>query len=394
MKILWHSNAPYVPTGYGQQTATFVPRLKEAGHDIAVSAFYGLGGGRIGWDGITIYPHFAEPYGNDVILAHASNHFGGNALDGVIITLVDAWVLDPKVLKLGNVACWVPIDHEPPPPAVLKALRDSECVPIAMTELAQKALQGEGIDALYVPHGIDTSVFRPVDRAESRAKLGLPEDAFIVGMVAANKNRPSRKAFPEAIQAFARFREKHKDAILYLHTEMNGILHGANIPAILHACEIPDHAVRVTDPYDGCVVGHSPGYLQAAYNSMDVLLNPAFGEGFGVPIVEAQACGTPVIVTKTTAMREVGQVGWQVGGQQIWTDQHSWMTVPNIGEITWALEEAYSNAGAQRERAAEFGARYDADLVMAEHWGPALQHLEERYLPQEPSKLQVVGKAA
>ena len=37
MKILWHSNAPFVPTGYGQQTATFAPLLNASGHDVAVS---------------------------------------------------------------------------------------------------------------------------------------------------------------------------------------------------------------------------------------------------------------------------------------------------------------------------------------------------------------------
>lgn len=38
-KLLWHSNAPWSPTGYGQQTGLFLPLLQEH-YDLAVSSFY------------------------------------------------------------------------------------------------------------------------------------------------------------------------------------------------------------------------------------------------------------------------------------------------------------------------------------------------------------------
>ena len=56
MRILWSSNAPWAGTGYGNQTRTFVPRIKDLGHDMAVLAFYGLEGAQINWQGIPIYP--------------------------------------------------------------------------------------------------------------------------------------------------------------------------------------------------------------------------------------------------------------------------------------------------------------------------------------------------
>ena len=49
MKILWHSNSPWARTGYGTQTALWVPRLAELGHEIAISAFHGLQGSPIPW---------------------------------------------------------------------------------------------------------------------------------------------------------------------------------------------------------------------------------------------------------------------------------------------------------------------------------------------------------
>jgi glycosyltransferase involved in cell wall biosynthesis len=46
--------------------------------------------------------------------------------------------------------------------------------------------------------------------------------------------------------------------------------------------------------------------LQAAYSLARVLLFPSLAEGFGWPIVEAQACGCPVVTTDDTPMTEVG----------------------------------------------------------------------------------------
>ncbi len=56
MKILWASNAPWAATGYGMQTAQAVPRIRDAGHDIAIFASYGLNGAMQSWDGIPVYP--------------------------------------------------------------------------------------------------------------------------------------------------------------------------------------------------------------------------------------------------------------------------------------------------------------------------------------------------
>jgi glycosyltransferase involved in cell wall biosynthesis len=46
--------------------------------------------------------------------------------------------------------------------------------------------------------------------------------------------------------------------------------------------------------------------LQAAYSTADVFLFPSLAEGFGWPLIEAQACGCPVITTDEAPMNEVG----------------------------------------------------------------------------------------
>ena len=41
--LIFHSNAAWAQTGYGCQTAMFVPRIADLGYDVAISAFWGLG---------------------------------------------------------------------------------------------------------------------------------------------------------------------------------------------------------------------------------------------------------------------------------------------------------------------------------------------------------------
>jgi glycosyltransferase involved in cell wall biosynthesis len=44
-----------------------------------------------------------------------------------------------------------------------------------------------------------------------------------------------------------------------------------------------------------------------AYNAADALVYPSSYEGFGMPVLEAMACGTPVIATRTTAIPEFAE---------------------------------------------------------------------------------------
>jgi glycosyltransferase involved in cell wall biosynthesis len=47
--------------------------------------------------------------------------------------------------------------------------------------------------------------------------------------------------------------------------------------------------------------------LRALYARALALVAPSFGEGFGLPLVEAMACGTPIITANLTAMPEVAK---------------------------------------------------------------------------------------
>lgn len=391
LKILWHSNAPWANTGYGQQTALFAPRIAALGHDVAISAVWGLEGSSMTQDGIRIYPS-DQNFGNRTLASWASHHAGpeNDLRDCLVLTLVDVWPLKLRQLSLLNLASWVPIDHDPVPEGVLDFFKRTGSTPIAMSRFGEEKLREAGLEPLYVPHGVDTTVYRPLpqsDRDDFREALDVPKGAFLIGMVANNQgNAPSRKAFPEAIAGFARFREKHPDAFLYLHCELTGIKDGVNIERLLDLNGVPRHAVRFASQFL-LEYGLPTEAMCQIYNALDVLLNPAMGEGFGVPIIEAQACGTPVIVGGWTAMPELVGAGWTVEGQRFYVEggrmgvpTRSYQFIPYIESIAEALGEAYELRGDAelRLRARQFAVRYDADAVTGTYWMPTLAALEEK----------------
>jgi glycosyltransferase involved in cell wall biosynthesis len=56
------------------------------------------------------------------------------------------------------------------------------------------------------------------------------------------------------------------------------------------------------------LTGVSDEELRALYSQAQLMLFPSIDEGFGWPIIEAQACGCPVVTTNRAPMNEVGGV--------------------------------------------------------------------------------------
>jgi glycosyltransferase involved in cell wall biosynthesis len=393
--LLWHSNAPFCPSGYGAQTALFAPKLNER-YDLTVSCYWGLTDATMMWrDGIKLIGSHGKGYGNDTILRHANRYFGGDLRNGLVVTLMDVWILDPKVWGRLNTACWVPVDHDPCPEPVADFFRQSNAVPIAMSRFGETKLKEAGLDPLYVPHGVDTNVFRPYEQADARELTKIPQDRFVVGVVAANKGNPSRKSFREILEAFKRFHDLHPDTVLFLHTEMSGRENGENLWKMVRAFGLPTSAVEVTDQYRMDFDSVKPDVMAAIYSSFDVLLNPARGEGFGIPIIEAQACGIPVIVTDFSAMPELCGAGWTVECDREWSNIASWMARPRVDDIVDALKQAYTHRGDVKlaQKARSFAEGYDADKVLAEHMLPALEQVQARFGDREPVTVDPVARA-
>lgn len=384
-RILWFSNAPWAATGYGQQTAQVVPRLKKAGHEVAVHAMFGLEGAASSWQGVKVYPRGASAYSDDVVVAHMLDHANGNlGLTPLLVTLFDAWVFKSKTFdQLTNIVSWVPVDHSPCPPDVLAWCARKNVMPIAMSKFGSRMFDLAGIKHLYVPHGVE-KVFEPTPflsdgkggQVSGRQLMGVQDDRFVVSIVAANKGvSPCRKAFGENLLAFGVFAQNHRDAVLYVHSESRGAMGGVDLLPLIEACGIPSSQVVVVDQY-AYRGGFPVPALAAMYTASDVLLATSLGEGFGIPTVEAQACGTRVIVSDVAASTELVGNGWLVETQPLWDPaQQAWWGVPRVGAIVDALKQAYEAPRGVDEASVVFAAQYGADAVWEAQWVPAMAEI-------------------
>jgi len=396
-RILWVSNAPWAATGYGQQTAQAITRLKADGNDVAVAANYGLEASATMWNSpagsIPVYPRGMDTWSNDVIPAHMHDWSQRDKdAEHLLMTLFDVWVFKGEKWAEFPVASWIPIDHVPAPPEVSAWARLPFVYPIAMSKFGKSMLENVGIESWYVPHAVE-KVYKPTksfvtpngQTFTGREFMKISEDKFVVGMNAANKGvSPVRKAFGENLLAFSMFAKKYDDAVLYIHTDPSGSMGGIRINDLILSCGISPEKVIFPDPYL-LRSGISQEIMASIYSGMDVLLATSMGEGFGVPTVEALSCGVPVIVSDFAASAELCGDGWKIGGQPYWdAPQKSWFHIPSVPEIVDALVQSYNKGRGTSQKAIDFAKQYDADFVFDTQWKPTLDSIFARVASDRP----------
>lgn len=369
--IIWHSTAPWAPSGYGNQTAIWTRKLIEMGHEVAISSYWGLSGSPTEWHGIPVLPGFGHAYCSASLYEHAK------ALNpDIVITLGDIWVMDPNLLRELPVAHWLPSDCRPMSSADRSIVDATGDEVIAMSKFGFDRFTDAGLNPLYVPHGIDTDLYAPGgDKAAIREKFGLQQDEFVIGVNAAN-NDAVRKAAPEMFLAFAKFLVDHPDAILAVHAGVHSE-GGQDLEFLAESLGITDR-VRVTDQYHYHAGMVSQKELADWYHAIDVLAACTYAEGFGLPIMEAQACGTPVITTKASSMEELNPYGIQIDGTPFWNGVHKgWWIRPDIQQMVDAFAQAYETVP-ERGKLREFAETYSIDNVAEKYMGPAVGELAQR----------------
>lgn len=390
---VWLSNAPWAPTGYGQQTAQVIPRIVADGHRIAIAANYGLEAASTSWEGIDVWPRGMDVYSQDMAAPYYRDWIKQHpGMTQIMFTLFDVHVFTSPQWDSMNVVPWLPVDHMPVPPAVAAFCGKPNVHPIAMSLFGQEQLHRRDIDAHYAPHAIE-AVFRPTAHVEQqdgkritgRQLTGWDPDHFVVLIANANKGVPTRKAFGEQVLAFSIFAERHDDARLFIHSEQFGAMTGIQWDPLLEACGVKDKA-KFINQYQ-MRIGIPPEALAAIYSGSDVMLNPTMGEGFGITQLEAQACGLRVITQDFSAQAELAGPGSiKVSGQPWWdATQHAWFSTPSVPQMVDALEQMYQQGQVRSDAAASWAREnYDADVVYARHWRPILDHLAEEIGEEGP----------
>lgn len=234
-----------------------------------------------------------------------------------------------EVVTLHDVVAWRFPDEGTPIAAAAHELRRAAAVICVSQATADDAMEMFGLENTRVVHlGVDDR-FRdpaPLGDAERRA-LGIP-GRYLLHAGGAS----TRKNLPALADAWRRIAPRHPDLTLALsgppHPRRTELFRGLERVALLG---------RV----DGAVV---PGLLAAA----DAVVVPSLHEGFGLPVLEAMAAGTPVVAADTSSLPEVA------GGAAVLVPPTGAGIAEGLAALLDGDVDATSLVARGRSRAAEF----------------------------------------
>jgi D-inositol-3-phosphate glycosyltransferase len=226
------------------------------------------------------------------------------------------------------------------------------------TEFAQKEATQTGYTgpSTIIPLGVDQNIYYPADKAAARAsfdfptilkKRGFEGEPFIIGVVGRNQ---WRKRLDLTLEYFAEWVSTYPvdDAFLWLHAGSTN----------RDAWDLQDLAryygvtKRVLIPKLGAA-GFSEEQMARLYNCFDVLLTTTMGEGFGLPMFEAMACGVPLVAPDWSALGELAD-GYATLVRCSSTAVHPEQTntvggVMDKHDAVYALAELYNNPERREE---------------------------------------------
>lgn len=386
IKVQWLSNSHHVASGYGVQSNLFLKQmLNDPDFDAPImSNFYGLSGKSLVIEGIETLPTSLDQYGGDAVLEQVIRH-----KPDVYVILCDAWVYSPQIIaqasQLTDMVMYAPVDHEPMPPKVADSLRASRRV-WAMSRHGERSMRAQGLNPDYVPHGVNLDDYAPLDMTELRRASNVPDDWFVVTTVAANKGFPDRKSLRSIFKAWAAWIQRYPKSLLICHSNPTAVHSGLDLNQLRQFYGIPEANIRMPHPYDLMAGTYTTEHVRQLYCVSDVYLNASMGGGFEVPVIDAQACGTPAIVSGLTGQAELGQAGYVIpinplDDLQYNPAMHAEQAYILPSKILTALEWAYENRGNQalRQGAREFASEYSHTKVYREYLKPTiLRYMQER----------------
>ena len=226
--------------------------------------------------------------------------------------------------------CWMPtVDAAPQNIEWVDMFANADYI-LSYSDWAGEVLKEQGGDKINFMGSAPPSaseLLRPIENV--REEFGIPEDWKIIGTVMRNQRR---KLFPSLFEAFSNYIKKTGDTKTYLYCHTSYPDMGWNLGELLHEHGISSRVLfsylcqncgflEITPFNDArkvcskcgkyasapASVGHGVDTetLAKVYNIMDLYVQCANSEGFGLPQVEAAACGTPIACTDYSAMKDV-----------------------------------------------------------------------------------------
>jgi len=196
--------------------------------------------------------------------------------------------------ELGKVTSSMLLSHS----SLGEALSSSDSVIITPSNWSRSGFINSGADpsrVVIVPHGVDPSIYKPLsdfERNKLRSKLGWEGFIFLnVGAMTPNKG------LNFLLNSFALVMDQYPEAKLVLkgldslYPSKELLLKNIENLKYFDTEKIMQRLIYIGDtlPFSK---------LSQLYQAADAYVSPYFSEGFNVPVLEAIACGLPVICTK------------------------------------------------------------------------------------------------
>jgi glycosyltransferase involved in cell wall biosynthesis len=352
-RILFCNEASYLSTGYGVYGMEVLKRLHDTGkYELAELASYGDVSDpsdhrweEVPWKFYPVMPNRNNQLEVNEYTSRVINEFGcwkfeQTCVDfkpDIVWDIRDWWMFEYQERSPFRPFyhwCIMPtVDAIPQDEAWLATFSSANAVS-SYSDWGLDVLKKQGIRTIpSAPPGADFETFKPVpDKRVHKSQMGLPEDALVIGTIMRNQKR---KLYPDLINSFAKFLREAPTALakrtyLYLHVNYPDI--GWDIPRLIKSAGVGSRTVFTYNCHN-CGISFPSFYMDAkafcrrcgkhaatlpttlhgvarnvlanALNFMDVFVQYANSEGFGMPQVEAAACGVPVFSVDYSAMSDV-----------------------------------------------------------------------------------------
>ncbi len=351
-RILFLTEAAYLSTGYATYSRNVLQHMKDTGkYELAELSVYGSAEdsrrSQIPWKN---YPNLPDSTSTDkekeIYNSNPANVFGAwrferACLDfkpDAVFTIRDFWmdsfVYESPYRRIFKWV-WMPtVDAAPQNEEWIHQFCDADTV-LTYSDWAKGVIDkqsgGKANTLGSASPSASKEFFMVPDKAQAKRDMGFPEDCKIIGTVMRNQRR---KLFPVLLEAFSKYLKSSQDKKTYLHIHSSYPDGGWDFAELLHrygvssrvfftyTCSDPEcNATEISkfnDTRKACSKcqkftstqtnvnnGVSDEILAKIYNMYDLYVQCANCEGFGLPQVEAAACGVPVACTNYSAMEDV-----------------------------------------------------------------------------------------
>jgi len=323
--VLSYGDNPLASTGYGCTWENLLSRWAKFKPDWK---FY-----HVGWQSIdrvhkTKEGYYRLPTGREEMGIDTVQPYIDKYNPDFLITLIDVGkqlgftqkIKDAKKRGWrGKWIAYVPIDT-PDWSVYWDEMFDSPDVIIAMSKFGEAQMRRFNVKNKVVPIllGVDNDVYKPLDNRDELRKNFNLQDKFVAGFIGRNQ---IRKMQPYWMRGFALFAKGKPDVCLLLHTDVippAGDGRGWAMNALIWQIErnmgedfTNSRRIMLTrsnmDIKERQKIGKEG--VNEIYNLMDIFLYPSGGEGFGMPAVECQAAGVPILMSDNTTGPELAQSG-------------------------------------------------------------------------------------